>query len=112
LVLGPPDGARHVARRTGNPGVCGDPNWQQPPRLDAVRAAQRTVAARENAFFWDWSAAMGGRCSMLRWAGTDPPFAAPDHVHLYAPGYQATADVLFQTLMAAYARYRTPPRAK
>jgi hypothetical protein len=65
---------------------------------------QRSVAARENAYFWDWRAAMGGACSMLHWAETK--FAAPDHVHLFAPGYQATADELFRVIMDGYQRYR------
>lgn len=106
LVLGPPDGDRHRRRGMAEASACGDPNWTEPPRLDAIREVQRTVAVRENAFFWDWRAAMGGPCSMLRWAATAPPFAAPDHVHLFAPGYQATAEALFRTIMEGYARYR------
>jgi hypothetical protein len=41
---------------------------------------------------------------MLHWAETK--FAAPDHVHLFAPGYQATADELFRVIMDGYQRYR------
>jgi lysophospholipase L1-like esterase len=89
------------------PPACGDPNWTEPPRLAAVRAVQRQVAAQQGAYFWDWQAAMGGACSMLNWAATVPPYAAPDHVHLYAPGYQATAEILFRTIMEGYDRYRT-----
>ena len=106
LVLGPPDGDRRRRKGSAEPPACGDPNWTEPPRLAAVRAAQRAVAQRDGAYFWDWREAMGGACSMLRWAATDPPFAAPDHVHLFAPGYQATAETLFRTIMDGYARYR------
>ena len=106
LVLGPPDGDRHRGKRSAAPPACGNANWTEPPRLAAVREAQRTVAAHEGAYFWDWSAAMGGACSMLRWAATNPPYAAPDHVHLFAPGYQATAEDLFRAIMDGYDRYR------
>jgi lysophospholipase L1-like esterase len=106
LVLGPPDGDRRIPKGAGGPSACGDPNWTQPPNLDAIRDVQRSVAARENAYFWDWRAAMGGPCSMLRWAAAQPPLAAPDHVHLFAPGYQATADELFRAIMDGYERYR------
>src|SRR5262249_33327320 len=94
-------------RHSTAPTSCGDSNWTEPPKLDAIRQVERRVAAHENAYFWDWRAAMGGACSMIRWAATVPPMAAPDHVHLYAPGYQATADDLFRVIMDGYARYRS-----
>ncbi len=97
LVLGPPDGYRRRRKGSAAPPACDDANWTEPPNLSPVREAQRAAAARENAYFWDWQAAMGGPCSMLRWAATSPPMAAPDHVHLFAPGYQATADALFRS---------------
>jgi lysophospholipase L1-like esterase len=106
LVLGPPDGYRRRGRNSTAPPACGDPNWTEPPNLVSIREAQRSIAAREGAFFWDWQAAMGGACSMLRWAATKPPMAAPDRVHLFAPGYQATAEALFRTIMDGYERYR------
>jgi lysophospholipase L1-like esterase len=105
MVLGPPDAYRRRSR-DNTPPACGDPNWTEPSNLVAIRAIQRRIAAQEDAYFWDWQAAMGGPCSMLRWAETDPPMAAPDRVHLFTPGYQATAEILFQAIMAGYARYR------
>jgi lysophospholipase L1-like esterase len=112
LVIGPPDGSRPAR---GNPdGACpGDPpRWMIPPHLAEVREAQRAVARAAGAYFWDWSAAMGGPCSMTRWARTEPPMAAADHVHLLTPGYRATADQLFAAIMQGYDRYRdqTHPR--
>jgi lysophospholipase L1-like esterase len=105
MVIGPPDAYR---RRDGTntPPACSDLNWTEPPDLAAIRAIQRGIAAQEDAYFWDWQAAMGGPCSMLRWAATDPPMAAPDRVHLFTPGYQASAEILFSAIMAGYARYR------
>jgi lysophospholipase L1-like esterase len=106
LVLGPPDGYRRRGKKSTAPPACGDPNWTEPPNLAPIREVQRSVAAREGAYFWDWQAAMGGACSMLRWAATKPPMAAPDHVHLFEPGYQATAEALFRAIMDGYERYR------
>jgi len=106
LVIGPPDGDRRRPKRSTAPAACGDANWTEPPKLDAIRETQRAIAAQQNAYFWDWKAAMGGDCSMMRWAASVPPMAAPDHVHLYAPGYQATAEQLFRVIMDGYAQYR------
>ena len=106
LVLGPPDAYRHRGKRSTAPIACDDPKWTEPPNLAPIRDIERRVAAQEGAYFWDWQAAMGGPCSMLRWATTTPPMAAPDRVHLFAPGYQATADDLFRVIMDGYQRYR------
>jgi hypothetical protein len=106
MVLGPPDSARHTHKGFKGHTTCGDPKWEEPSRLSLVRTVQRDVAAHDNLFFWDWQAAMGGACSMNRWATQRPPMAAPDHVHLLQPGYRATADVLFQVLMENYEKYK------
>jgi lysophospholipase L1-like esterase len=104
LVIGPPDGARHPKSPT-EASVCHDPHWATPPQLGPLRAIEQASAARAGAFFWDWSGAMGGPCSMIRWAASVPPLAAPDHVHLFAPGYRATAEKLFDIIMQGYDRY-------
>jgi lysophospholipase L1-like esterase len=111
LVLGPPDAYRHRHKDSIAPIACGDPNWTEPPNLGPIRGIERRIAAQEGAYYWDWQAAMGGPCTMLRWATTTPPMAAPDRVHLFAPGYQATAEELFRVIMDGYARYRAmwPP---
>ena len=105
LVIGPPDGSRHAGE--GAASACSDDGrrWTVPPRLAEVRDAQREVARADGYYFWDWSAAMGGACSMVRFARTDPPMGAADHVHLLTPGYRATADLLFAEIMRGYARY-------
>ncbi len=130
LVIGPPDGNRLYKRSRGQVGACvaqvpeGTPIavssarqanakagsrtiWAPPPRLAELRAVQREVAQEEGWYFWDWSAAMGGPCSMHRWNQLDPPLSADDHVHLKQDGYRKTADALFNELMAHYARYRS-----
>ena len=113
LVIGPPDGVRKWKAGTLNAGNCGvylsasgEPeDWVRPKNLDLVREAQRSVAQQEGFYFWDWSKAMGGACSMAGWAAMTPPLGARDHVHLLADGYQKTADQLFNTLMDGYSGY-------
>lgn len=120
LVVGPPDGNRRRQPGTADAGVCGaDPDrpvrpvlWAEPMNLDAIRDAQHRVADAEGFYFWDWSAAMGGRCAMWRLVKNDPSAAAPDHVHLFAPGYRATAERLFAELMDGYDRYRALKRRR
>jgi lysophospholipase L1-like esterase len=106
LVMGPPDGSRRAANGAASACPGESRRWAIPPRLPEVRKAQRQVARAAGAYFWDWSEAMGGACSMQEWALTDPPMAAADHVHLLTPGYRATADLLFAEIMRGYARYR------
>jgi lysophospholipase L1-like esterase len=106
LVIGPPDGGRRAPEDPAS--ACPDDarRWTVPPRLAEVRDAQRQVARAAGAYFWDWSAAMGGPCSMERYALADPPMGSADHVHLLTPGYRTTADLLFSEIMEGYARYR------
>jgi lysophospholipase L1-like esterase len=106
LVLGPPDAYRRRSKHSAASVACDSSEWTEPPNLDAIRQAERAVAARENAYFWDWQAAMGGPCSMLRWAMTKPPMAASDREHLLASGYRASADALFRTIMNGFERYQ------
>lgn len=119
LVIGPPDGNREWRPGSTDAGLCGaDPNsvrpvlWVEPTNLAAVRDAQRKVADEAGFYFWDWSEAMGGRCAMWRWVKDDPTSAAPDHVHLFAPGYRTTAERLFNELMDGYDRYRALKRVR
>jgi len=119
LVVGPPDAARLTSRPDGlactamplpkatkKPAkkAVVAPQWRTPPMLAVVRAAQRGVAAREGVFFWDWEAAMGGACSMVRFVAEGKALA--DHVHMRSAGYHETADALFDRLMQGYETYR------
>src|SRR5690606_16177218 len=138
LVVGPPDGNR-LPRGCRDDGVpdrtfpcaplnaaetanyaerfgAADPppqscRWHPPPNLQTVRDVQRQAAAANGWFFWDWSRVMGGSCGIHRWAEASPPLAYPDHVHLQTAGYAASADALFQELMAYYATWRTAHRS-
>ena len=89
-----------AAEQLGKSGI-----WGPPPGLARVRQAQRLAASQNGWYFWDWSAAMGGACTMHRWVESDPPLGQADHVHLKSDGYRATAQQLFAELMAEYDRY-------
>jgi lysophospholipase L1-like esterase len=106
LVLGPPDAYRRRPKHSSVPIACDSSDWTEPPNLDAIRQTERAVARQENAYFWDWQAAMGGPCAILRWALTKPPMAASDREHLLGPGYRASAETLFRTIMNGYERYQ------
>ena len=129
LIVGPPDAARlpgfassagAQACRALNPqetagygammertdGRLG--RWHTPPKLIAVRTAQRRIASALGAYFWDWSKYMGGSCSVHAWAMAVPPFAEPDHITLTEAGDNRSARALFTEIMAGYEAYQHP----
>jgi lysophospholipase L1-like esterase len=63
-----------------------------PPKLNPVREAQRKLAARIGAAFWDWSSVQGGVCGAQAWAVANPPLMAHDYVHMTLEGYKQSAD--------------------
>src|SRR5208283_1444533 len=86
--------------------------WHAPPKLDAVRSAQRLAAANAGAFFWDWAKYMGGPCSIHAWASSTPPLAEPDHITLTEAGDDRSARALFAEIMAGYDSYQRSLQAK
>lgn len=129
VVVEPPDGNRKVpaspaastmasttASTMASPAdACGPAEggvWAEPPGLAIVRRAEAAAALRHHWWAWDWSAAMGGTCSMARWAAADPPLAYPDHVHLREAGDERSADALFAALMGAMAFAPGQPSAR
>ncbi len=63
-----------------------------PPKLAQVREAQRRLAERIGADFWDWSSVMPGPCGAQVWAAANPPLMAHDFVHMTLEGYKQSAD--------------------
>lgn len=92
-LLGPFDGAR---RGTGE--ACGQ-GWKTPPRLALVRGVMQELAAERGGWYWDGAAAMGGRCSVHRWAMATPPLAYADRVHLRPAGAALLGETLWGALM-------------
>lgn len=99
VLVGPPDAARRAGKGAAPAPGCG---WATPANLFAARSAQQRLAANLNVAFWDWSALMSGPCGVHDWVTRSPPLARPDHVHLTHPGYVATADAIYQDLVAPY----------
>ena len=63
-----------------------------PPKLNQVREAQRKLAQRIGAAFWDWSSVQPGPCGAQVWAAANPPLMARDYVHMTLDGYKQSAD--------------------
>ncbi|MBJ6984197.1 GDSL-type esterase/lipase family protein [Luteimonas sp. MC1750] len=87
LIIGAPESLIATS------GTCG----VRAPSLDAVQRIQREVAAAARTLYWDAQAAMGGRCSMKRWAGE--ALARKDGVHFTSDGYARLGDALYQGLV-------------
>ena len=108
VIIGPPDAARpaNVCHAAGVGQECGSGQVFQvsasegggqcrfptPPKLNLVREAQRRLAQRLGAEFWDWSSAMPGPCGAQIWAAANPPLMAHDYVHMTVEGYKQSAD--------------------
>jgi len=108
VMIGPPDAARpaNVCHAAGVGQECGSGQVFQvsageggaqcrfptPPKLNLVREAQRRLAQRLGAEFWDWSSAMPGPCGAQIWAAANPPLMAHDYVHMTVEGYKQSAD--------------------
>ena len=89
LLVGPSDSMKD---RSGD--SCGKPTM-----LDSVIRIQQDVARTEHTLYWDWRRQMGGECSIRTWQARGD--ARPDFVHLTRPGYESSANRLYQDLMQA-----------
>jgi lysophospholipase L1-like esterase len=107
VMIGPPDGARPagVCHNSAVGHDCAAPppepasaeadghcRFPTPPKLAQVRDAQRHLAERIGADFWDWSSVMPGPCGAQTWAAANPPLMAHDFVHMTLEGYKRSAD--------------------
>lgn len=101
LLIGAPDAGKKTGR--GDRVGC---RYDLPPALRAVQEVQHAVAREERLLFWDWAAAMGGRCAMQHYADAEPALGRPDLVHFTEEGYARSGASLFQALMESYGRAR------
>ncbi len=67
--------------------------------IPAIRDAQKKAAARAGVMFWDTFEAMGGRNSIVEWAGKDPSLAADDYTHVTYAGGHEIADMLINDIL-------------
>ena len=70
----------------------GNCRFPVPPKLNLVREAQRKLAQKIGAAFWDWSSVQPGPCGAQVWAAANPPLMAHDYVHMTLDGYKQSAD--------------------
>ncbi|MBU8540580.1 GDSL-type esterase/lipase family protein [Falsiroseomonas tokyonensis] len=92
LLMGAPDAGRPIRRGRGACPVS------PLPALEAVRATQRQVAARERVGFFDWSAEVTqDPCRLPGLVRAE--LMRPDLVHFTADGYRLTADRLHAHLL-------------
>jgi D-alanyl-lipoteichoic acid acyltransferase DltB (MBOAT superfamily) len=66
------------------------------PNIPKIINAQRNAAVQSGAVFWDARSAMGGRSSIIKWFGMNPPLAKKDYVHLTDQG----ADTLTRKMIS------------
>ena len=71
--------------------------------------AQKRAAAIGNSAYFDLFTAMGGEGSMLNWAKSSPPKAAPDYVHLSGAGAKQVAVYIFDYLSEGYKTLTSQP---
>ena len=109
VIIGPPPGARKQDSCTDVRTSCGAPPingacWAQPPKLDAVRDAERDVAAQVGALFWDWSSVLPTACALEQGHLGDPAIFGPDRVHMTGKGYRDSADAFANVLVPLVGR--------
>jgi lysophospholipase L1-like esterase len=117
IMIGPPDGARPGRACHAEDSDCQSAQLatadegcalSTPPKLALVRSAQRELANRLGAYFWDWSSIMPAHCGAQLWAASNPPLMASDHVHLTLDGYKRSADSFADFLIPLLVASRTP----
>ncbi|HEV7660351.1 MAG TPA: GDSL-type esterase/lipase family protein [Allosphingosinicella sp.] len=94
LIVGAPDAATRDSTASG--GACGE-GYYTPAGLGEIRRRQRAVARDLGLAFWDWEAAMGGRCSARAWHRAG--LMRDDHIHFTRDGGDRIGGMLFADLM-------------
>jgi lysophospholipase L1-like esterase len=94
LIVGAPDAATRDPAAAG--GDCGE-GWYPPALLGEIRMRQRSVARAMGLAFWDWEAAMGGRCASRLWHRAG--LMRDDHIHFTRDGGDRIGRMLFADLV-------------
>ena len=107
LLIGAPDAGTRNSGLSG--GVsCGE-GWYEPRLLSVVRDRQLRVARDLRLGFWNWAAAMGGRCSSYQWVLTAQ--MRGDHVHFARTGGDRIGSLLDADIARAAQSARAVPSA-
>ncbi len=83
-----------------------DGEMQSYPLLEELIEGLKKVVLENDASFWDLYQVMGGRNSMISWVNTQPPLAAPDHIHFTLKGADKIADLLNENIALCYSYYQ------
>jgi alginate O-acetyltransferase complex protein AlgI len=70
------------------------------PNIPAIIDAQKQAAVKADVAFWDSYNAMGGKSSIIRWAGKNPPLAQKDYVHFTYLGADTLSKILVNELFS------------
>jgi lysophospholipase L1-like esterase len=100
----PSETTASVPRRDG----C---EWKTLPKLAEVREAQRKLAEREGAVFWNWASIMPKECGADRWLNQSPGLMAKDHLHFTIAGYKKSAAAFLDTLIPVIDKVRSRSNA-
>jgi alginate O-acetyltransferase complex protein AlgI len=68
------------------------------PNIPKIINAQRNASLNSEAIFWDAYTAMGGRSTIIKWFGMNPPLAKKDYVHLTDQGADTLARMMISDL--------------
>ncbi len=68
------------------------------PNIPKIINAQRNASAESGAVFWDACSAMGGKSTIIKWFGMNPPLAKKDYVHLTDQGADTLARMMISDL--------------
>ncbi|WP_216636023.1 GDSL-type esterase/lipase family protein [Pajaroellobacter abortibovis] len=105
LILSPPDRVKKTPE-----------GWVSLPKIRAIMAFQRRVAASRGCAFYSLFNAMGGAGAIRSWATELPPRAQQDGVHLTREGYALLGRRLAFSILRAYGAWRMahglPPRSQ
>jgi lysophospholipase L1-like esterase len=105
MLLGAPDAGTSNGGLSG--GIsCGE-GWYEPRLLSVVRDRQARVARDLRLAFWNWAAAMGGRCASYQWVLTTQ--MRGDHVHFTRTGGDRIGAMLDADIARAAATVRPAP---
>jgi D-alanyl-lipoteichoic acid acyltransferase DltB (MBOAT superfamily)/lysophospholipase L1-like esterase len=66
--------------------------------IPAIIDAQKRAALKADVIFWDSYGAMGGKSSIVRWAGKKPPLAQKDFIHFTYAGADTLSNMLASNL--------------
>jgi lysophospholipase L1-like esterase len=127
VMIGPPEAEQlpsHCKDKARETATCRVPSettasasradaceWKPLAKLADVREAQRKLAQREGAVFWNWASIMPKECGADRWLNQSPVLMAKDHLHFTITGYKKSAAAFLDTLIPVIDKVRSRPNA-